>query len=489
MSTKTPTKKAAASRAQLRRPPTVGEYDPAVPLRNIVKHPHNPRHRATADEELVASVRASGLVQPIVVAPHDVEGAAEHPERYVLVAGHRRLDALKKAGAATAPTIIRRDLTEESQQIEAMLVENGRRQDLTPLEEAEGYHQLELLGYKPGAIATAVGRDAKTVRARLKLLKLSPATQKKVHAGQFRLEDAAAVAEFASDPDATARLEAATKGHADNFRYQLQRERRRADLLRTIAATRAKLLDRGATAYELADDESSWRPRGAARLADTHSDNWEHHNGCLGYIETEGVQGSDPSITPVCLKPKEHQDQLDAAERERRDAAAEQQAQREAAEAARTAAATVRLDTLLELVDAGDVLPSVLADIVRALLPLQVARIHDRDALTRYQDAMSIPAAARWIYISEHNDREATPNRTKLRDHVDDIATWQPVTLARGLVAVLAIHADHNFDTTWAQRRAEARRYAELLREAGHPFCDVDNELTAKVIDTEAAAS
>ena len=57
-------------------------------ISSISKHPKNPRHKATADDDMVASVRENGLIQPVVVAPAE-------PGQYVLIAGHRRLDASK----------------------------------------------------------------------------------------------------------------------------------------------------------------------------------------------------------------------------------------------------------------------------------------------------------------------------------------------------------------------------------------------------------
>ena len=77
-------------------------YLPEVALTDVLTHPKNPRHRATADDELVESVRATGLLQPLVVAPHP-----DKPGKYVLVAGHRRRDALKKTKAKTAPAMLR----------------------------------------------------------------------------------------------------------------------------------------------------------------------------------------------------------------------------------------------------------------------------------------------------------------------------------------------------------------------------------------------
>ncbi|NHA02000.1 ParB N-terminal domain-containing protein [Nocardioides sp. W3-2-3] len=116
-----------------------------LPLEQIHPHPKNIRHNAVADDEMVESIRSQGLIQPLVVAPMPGTETGNDPgPAYRLIAGHRRLDGLRRAEATHATVIIRRDLVDEADQVAAMLVENCRRTDLTPMEEAEGYGQPAL---------------------------------------------------------------------------------------------------------------------------------------------------------------------------------------------------------------------------------------------------------------------------------------------------------------------------------------------------------
>lgn len=112
--------------------------------KEIKEHPDNPRQVVTADEELVDSVRAVGVLEPLVVAPphSGIPARSMHGATWVLIAGHRRLAAAKAAGLDTVPAIARTDLTSRAAQVEAMLVENLHRADLTPVEEGDAYQLL-----------------------------------------------------------------------------------------------------------------------------------------------------------------------------------------------------------------------------------------------------------------------------------------------------------------------------------------------------------
>ena len=115
-------------------------------------------------EELVASIREQGVVQPLVVRP---AGA----DKYVLIAGERRWRAAQRAGLHQVPVVIR-DVS-PAQAFELALVENLQREDLNPVEEAEAYQRLiEEHGHTQEQLATRLGRDRSTVANTLRLLKL-----------------------------------------------------------------------------------------------------------------------------------------------------------------------------------------------------------------------------------------------------------------------------------------------------------------------------
>jgi len=113
--------------------------------------------------ELTASVRESGIVQPILVRPRG--------DRYQIVAGERRFRAAQAAGLATVPVTVR-DVPDE-QLLELALVENIQREELNPIEEAQAFHRLqEEFSLTQEEIARRVGRDRSTVANTLRLLRL-----------------------------------------------------------------------------------------------------------------------------------------------------------------------------------------------------------------------------------------------------------------------------------------------------------------------------
>jgi ParB family transcriptional regulator, chromosome partitioning protein len=113
--------------------------------------------------ELAASIRESGVVQPILVR--------RHGERYQIIAGERRWRAAQQAGLATVPIVLR-DVADD-RLLELALVENIQRQELSPLEEAQAFHRLqEELRLTQEEVARKVGRDRTTITNTLRLLRL-----------------------------------------------------------------------------------------------------------------------------------------------------------------------------------------------------------------------------------------------------------------------------------------------------------------------------
>lgn len=138
-----------------------------LPLSAITRNPRQPRTRFDPAqlEELAASVREHGVIQPLVVAQ---SGA---PGRYVLIAGERRLEAAKIAGLPTVPALIRE--ATDQQMLELALIENLQRADLGPLEAALAYkHLSEDFKLSHEEIAARVGKKRATVTNTLRLLKL-----------------------------------------------------------------------------------------------------------------------------------------------------------------------------------------------------------------------------------------------------------------------------------------------------------------------------
>jgi ParB family chromosome partitioning protein len=149
-----------------------------VPVEAIVANPDQPRTHFDDDtlEELAASMREVGVLQPIVVT--------ETGDGFVLIAGERRWRAAKRAGMTAVPAVVR-EATGTSTLVEA-LVENVQRQDLSPLEEANAYrHLLENYGMTQDEVADRVGKSRPTVSNTLRLLQLPPAIQALVDNGEL----------------------------------------------------------------------------------------------------------------------------------------------------------------------------------------------------------------------------------------------------------------------------------------------------------------
>lgn len=144
-----------------------------VDIKKISPNPHQPRKQIDdqALDELVASIKELGIVQPIMVRPSG--------EGYELVVGERRWRASMKAGMKTIPAIVRSSTNTES--LEMALVENIQRENLNAIEEAMAYRQLiEDFDISQNDIARRVGKDRATVANMLRLLQLPPDIQRLV---------------------------------------------------------------------------------------------------------------------------------------------------------------------------------------------------------------------------------------------------------------------------------------------------------------------
>jgi len=139
-----------------------------LPMERIRPSAYQPRHRFDEAmlEELAVSIRAHGIIQPIIVRPC---GAV-----FELIAGERRFRAAQKAGLVEVPAIVRSFTNEQA--LEAMLVENLQREDLSVVEAARAYHQLgQDFGYSHGEIAQRTGKSRVAVANTLRLLQLPQA--------------------------------------------------------------------------------------------------------------------------------------------------------------------------------------------------------------------------------------------------------------------------------------------------------------------------
>ena len=163
-----------------------------LPISAIKPNARQPRTVFDEDElsELVHSISEVGLLQPIVVRP---KGASS----YELIMGERRLRASKAAGLTSIPAIVR-DTADEDMLRDALL-ENLHRSQLNPLEEAAAYQQLlDDFGCTHEELADRLGRSRPQISNTLRLLRLSPAVQRRVAAGVLTAGHARALVSVAS---------------------------------------------------------------------------------------------------------------------------------------------------------------------------------------------------------------------------------------------------------------------------------------------------
>lgn len=176
-------------------------------IADIRPNPNQPRVHFDEDAlvELSASIRAIGVLQPILVRPAD--------GGYELIAGERRWRAAQRAGLSTIPAVVR--ITDDEASVEQALVENLHRQDLTPLEEAAAYQQLlEDFGMTHEQVATKVGKSRSAITNSLRLLTLPASIQQLLADGRLSAGHAKAIL---GTPDRALQEELAKRAVSDQL--------------------------------------------------------------------------------------------------------------------------------------------------------------------------------------------------------------------------------------------------------------------------------
>jgi ParB family chromosome partitioning protein len=155
-----------------------------IPLAAIEPDPSQPRSTMGDLDDLVASIRDKGVLEPILVRPRPAGEEGEIPPSgvlYRIISGERRYRASQEAGLYEVPAIEMEVTDEEA--LEIALIENLQRKDLTPFEEAEGYRMLaESHGYTHEEISESVGKSRTVVTESLSLLQMPPRVRDTVQA-------------------------------------------------------------------------------------------------------------------------------------------------------------------------------------------------------------------------------------------------------------------------------------------------------------------
>lgn len=182
----------------------------SLPIESLVPNRDQPRKHFEAAllRELADSIKIHGILQPIVVTPHN-----DPPGSFMIVAGERRWRSAQLAGLHDVPVVVRD--TPESDRLELAVLENLQRLDLSPIEEAAAYRQLmDVREYTQEQLAERLGKDRSTIANALRLLKLPPKVQGFVQEGRLSMGHARALLALENPADMIElALEAIARGY------------------------------------------------------------------------------------------------------------------------------------------------------------------------------------------------------------------------------------------------------------------------------------
>lgn len=187
-----------------------GDEQRSLPVERLRPGKYQPRTHMDEDSlaELAASIKVQGVMQPILARAVDNTPGAE---RYEIVAGERRWRAAQLAGASEVPVLIRS--IPDEQALAMALIENIQRENLNPLEEAQGLQRLiDEFGLTHQQAADAVGRSRPATSNLMRLLQLSPSVQEMLMCGKLDMGHARALLPLADAEQVTVAQRIAQKG-------------------------------------------------------------------------------------------------------------------------------------------------------------------------------------------------------------------------------------------------------------------------------------
>lgn len=270
-------------------------------LADLAPHPDNPRGSLGDLTELVRSINAHGILEPLVVLPADDHGV------HLIVAGHRRHAAGLKAGIGTAPAVIRAMTTVET--VEAMLSENVNRSDLTVAEEVRAIERLMSLdgGLTPAKLCRRIGKSQAWVRARMAVTVLPEQWRTALDRGDLTLaaaEAAATLADLGPDHLDTACAQLAERNWIDptravaNYRDEL---RRAEHYQRAVERAQAKH-----SVVFTSDDPAPDKAKRVGELFDAKTAQAHRGEACHAVVVRRVGWGDGADTFEVCTDPRRH---------------------------------------------------------------------------------------------------------------------------------------------------------------------------------------
>jgi ParB family chromosome partitioning protein len=459
--------------------PAFVELDP----RSLAAHPGNIRDDLGDLTEMTASIKAVGVLEPVIITPVlDEDGKAAKKAGYRILAGHRRVAAAIRAKASTVPCLIRTDLDSDVDAVTTMIVENVHHAALSPTEEAAAYAQLTAFDLTAAQIAERTGRKAKTVRDALKLHRLPEAVQQPVAAGSITLDQAAEIAKFADDEKAHARLlKAAESGYG--LSYAIAEERHRRERTARKATNKATLAKAGVKVIGKPKGfpyDGPVAPVGSLCLADGATRYTERsHAQCPGHAAFLDTGTGEPIY--VCTDPDSNGHVRMTSTRY---VSPEEAARREAEDAARA-----------ERVEALTVASGVRGEFLRTLVATakQPAAVTSTALLILFGYTDDLPRqhphlVADLIGIDPQVESVATAYAEKIR-------AVTPAKVCQHALAHAAAIAETNLarlaaGRTWGYRPALTVTWLDLLASVGYQPSEVEQAVREEAVadrDAEAA--
>ncbi|MGI8776914.1 MAG: ParB/RepB/Spo0J family partition protein [Acidimicrobiales bacterium] len=265
-----------------------------LPVEAVTPDPGN--RKAEPDPQFVASVRTHGVMQPLIVTPHNDEVGS-----YRLVCGERRLRAARKVGLTTVPAIVRN--LSEQEVLEQQLVENIERQDLRPTQEAVAMARLIELSMTQKALAKRIGRSAGYVRDRLKLLELPTKARRLVDDDVLSIEDGLALVALVDHPEALGDVLAdIDNGRHGNVEWMVSAALRQLEADAKVAAARAKAEAKGLQVV----DHEGYQPASYVEIGSYRGLDVDAKAHAKEPCHAVVIGPRDGAINPVCTDKRRH---------------------------------------------------------------------------------------------------------------------------------------------------------------------------------------
>lgn len=235
------------------------------------------REDATPDAELIASVKAHGIIQPPVV---EINGDGD----WVIITGHRRVGAAIAAGIPEI-TVLVRPTSAEQVTLEQQIVENERRKQLSAKDLAAGYQKLTLFGLRPEDIAAQLGETTDRVKAGLRVGKSGRVAELVASDPTIDLERAALIAEFDEHPRLQQKLIDTATDTPQNFDRDLANARSQREVDARVQVLKAQLQEQGVPLMGVVNyDQFYWRSAdGNGKSLHSLDITPEDHAGCPGH--------------------------------------------------------------------------------------------------------------------------------------------------------------------------------------------------------------